>query len=430
MQVRLAWVASLVLLVSACAQMSSALGRDEGNAAQQTQEHPTDSALAGLDIVEGGYARFERASLRCDYRGCDNFPGRWFADSETPVYAEPRISAPVIDRLTVSEWVNAVRYEQHIQPRRGIVTRGGGGLEVGETLYLLGAEYDDEGGATMQLWRGGGLIVLYDGDEDYPEIRYDDAGAESIDWVYIEREDGRRNGWLRNPMMPGVEDRIDECPALDVSVPCRNLRSRTAPVSVSYPTPQPFRDCADCPSMVWIPGLSIAISQHEVTIGQWNACITDGGCPSSGSLLEGDARHPMVGISGGVDVYLEWLSVRTGHRYRWLTPEEWTEAAFPGGRQQNYYWGNEEPVCTRGARNGVAYGVCGLNGPLPVGSFQPNAYGLYDVLGNVSELVLVDSQSMRFLGGSWRSSEAALGGAVDQFSEARDEGGFRVARER
>lgn len=430
MHVRLALAAALVLLVSACAQISRASGRDDQDAAAQAQEHHTDPALAALDMVEGGYARFEQPSMGCNYRGCLNFPGRWFADSETIVYAEPRISAPVIDRLAIGEWVNAVRYEQHIQPRRGVVTRAGDGVEVGQVLYLLWAEYDDEGGGTMRFWRRGGPIDVSTGGEDSPEIRYEAAGAESIDWVYVEREDGRRNGWLRDPMMPGVENRIDECPVHDVSVPCRDLRSRAAPISASYPTPQPFRDCGDCPSMVWIPGLSIAISQHEVTIGQWNACITDGGCPSGGSLLEGDARHPVVSISGGADVYLEWLSQRTGHRYRWLSFEEWSVAAFPGGRQQNYYWGNDAPVCARGARNGVAYGACGLNGPLPVGSFQPNAFGLYDVLGNVSELVLEDSQSMRFLGGSWRSSESELGGAVYQFSEAQDTGGFRVARER
>lgn len=237
----------------------------------------------------------------------------------------------------------------------------------------------------------------------------------------------------------------DICPAYDISRPCQELRRRAPPVTATFPAPAPFRDCADCPSMVWIPEQTFAVSQYEVTFAQWTACVEDGGCrgyaPDNagwGGWMESEyADLPVFNVSWeNAQDYVRWLSQKAGHRYRLLTTSEWVIAAFPGGRQQNYYWGNETPSCDRGARNGVAYhDECWPEGPRRVGTFQPNAFGLYDMIGNVGEW-LEDAYApgdprRAIIGSSWRSDLPSLGGRGGARPHERgDDTGIRVARDR
>lgn len=249
---------------------------------------------------------------------------------------------------------------------------------------------------------------------------------------------------------PGVAAAEDpapvlECPGYDISPPCQALRRRAAPVPATYPAPEPFQDCPDCPSMVWIPGQTFAVSQYEVTFAQWRACLAGAGCDGHapdnegwGGWMEREyAQIPVMNVSWDhAQAYVRWLSARTGHRYRLLTTDEWVIAAFPGGRRQIYYWGNETPVCDRGARNGVAYhDECWPVGPRRVGSFQPNAYGLYDMIGNVGEWLedpYAPGDARRaIIGSSWRSDLPSLGGrGGGRPHERGDATGIRVARER
>ena len=97
--------------------------------------------------------------------------------------------------------------------------------------------------------------------------------------------------------------------------------------------------------------------------------------------------------------YVQWLSQETGARYRLLTEAEW-EYVARAGTQTARYWGMRESGQCRygngadaaarrefpdvdasnftGCSDGYVYNA-------PVGSFQPNAFGLYDMLGNVWE---------------------------------------------
>ena len=154
---------------------------------------------------------------------------------------------------------------------------------------------------------------------------------------------------------------------------------------------------------------------------------------------------------------------RTSDGYRLLTEAEWEWLARRAGRKADtiFPWG-DEPILPPKAGNVAdesAQGstpsyipkyVDGHAGLAPVGSFPPEASGLYDLTGNVSEWVhdyysiVADptpaSQSDPFgpaagrshvvKGSSWRSgSLTPLRAAYrDGLRESRDDVGFRIAR--
>jgi len=80
--------------------------------------------------------------------------------------------------------------------------------------------------------------------------------------------------------------------------------------------------------------------------------------------------------------YVAWLSQKTGKSYRLLSGAEY-EYATRAGTQTAYPWGN-----TIGTNNANCHS-CGsqwdAKQTAPVGSFPPNAFGLYDMVGNVRE---------------------------------------------
>lgn len=170
-----------------------------------------------------------------------------------------------------------------------------------------------------------------------------------------------------------------------------------------------FKDCPDCPEMVVLPAgefpmgseqskdeepvhkvtipKPFAASKYAVTFDNWDACVIAGGC----KLLPDDrnwgrGNRPVMNVSWE-DVtkqYLPWLSRVTHKTYRLLTEAEWEYAARAGGPGK-YPWG-EEIRSNRGNCDG-----CGSQWDkkqtAPVGSFEPNAFGLYDMHGNVWQWV-------------------------------------------
>ena len=138
--------------------------------------------------------------------------------------------------------------------------------------------------------------------------------------------------------------------------------------------------------------------QYEVTNAQYLQCIAAGVCKEleiSGFSNE-KTPNELVEQEEYADFPVMWVTWKKAKTYcewaggRLPTEAEWEMAARGGLEGMSYPWGNEEPVCDLGAVNGAHFNNCedtfGVD-TLPVGSFAPNGYGLYDMVGNIAEWV-------------------------------------------
>ncbi len=181
---------------------------------------------------------------------------------------------------------------------------------------------------------------------------------------------------------------------------------------------QSFKECAqDCPEMIVLPAGSytmgappsesrvpayvldipqhtvtlakaLAVSKYELTFADWDACVTGGGCNGykPGDEGWGRGQQPLVNVDWyDAQAYVAWLSRVTGKTYRLLSEAEY-EYAARAGTTTSYPWGDDIKL------GGQAMAVCDGCGSkwdsrqtAPVGSFQPNKFGLYDMAGNVWE---------------------------------------------
>jgi formylglycine-generating enzyme required for sulfatase activity len=251
------------------------------------------------------------------------------------------------------------------------------------------------------------------------------------------------------------------------------------PSSARAPAPgTTFRDCSKCPEMVVVPAgkfmmgqadgdedekpvhevviaKPFAVGKFEVTFDEYDACAADGGCvkfPHPDDEGWGRGRHPVINIPWeNIGGYLDWLSKKTGKHYRLLSEAEW-EYAARAGTTTNYAFGDR----IGHDQANFSFGVQGKGRTVEVGSYPPNAWGLYDMHGNVWEWVEdcyeksydidingkktpADGSAYTFLrcptrvarGGSWdyeaKDLRSALRYAVKPIYDLNDVG-FRVAR--
>jgi formylglycine-generating enzyme required for sulfatase activity len=176
-----------------------------------------------------------------------------------------------------------------------------------------------------------------------------------------------------------------------------------------------FKECAqDCPDMIVLPSGSFvmgaaenerqangyaaqipqhtvtiakvfAVSKYELTFADWDACVVGGGCNGYKPTDEwGRGRQPVIYVNwDDAKQYVAWLATVTGRPYRLLSEAEY-EYATRAGTTTAYPWGDDIKL------SGVAMADCDGCGskwdatqPAPVGSFPPNKFGLYDMVGNV-----------------------------------------------
>lgn len=112
-----------------------------------------------------------------------------------------------------------------------------------------------------------------------------------------------------------------------------------------------------------------------------------------------DDNHPVVNVTWNDAVAMAtWLSEKEGAKYRLPTEAEW-EYAARAGTQSRYHSGNDPQSLLKTANvfdghamknwpKWKAFALAGSDGfafTAPVGSFAPNAFGLFDMHGNVWE---------------------------------------------
>jgi formylglycine-generating enzyme required for sulfatase activity len=181
-------------------------------------------------------------------------------------------------------------------------------------------------------------------------------------------------------------------------------------------------------------------------------------------------RHPAVCVNwADAKAYVGWLTQTAGKTYRLLSEAEWEYVARAGGTLRHGFSGDAAAACrfANGADQAAklarlpannAYMSCSDGHPYtaPAGSYEANAFGLYDLLGNAWEWTedcfyddyaaapsdgsarpaadgaAAGSCAFRTVrGGGWFSAAESLRPAVRAKAAATsryDEIGFRVAR--
>lgn len=292
-------------------------------------------------------------------------------------------------------------------------------------------------------------------------------------------------------------------PTNDIDAPAEILRRSETGASLW--------DCAMCPEMVITPAGSytigsldaepgrardegprklitlayaLAVGRFEVTREEYEAFVAATGHPVSVGCLTDrmthgvweidtvstfrdpsmpqTGRHPVACVSWeDAQAYVAWLNTQTHGGYRLLTESEW-EFLARAGSTTVYPWGDDVNIgcafmngtdaTARATYADWSTATCddGALKTSPVGVYQPNAFGLYDMIGNLADWVQdcyvasyealasngaaqesASCAARTNRGGSWGSQPPYLRTA-DRFRKApghRDDSiGIRVAR--
>lgn len=209
-----------------------------------------------------------------------------------------------------------------------------------------------------------------------------------------------------------------------------------------------FKDCPNCPEMVVLPAgrflmgrtgsdkldvifatpqheviidRNFAVGKYEVTYEQFTVFVRETAgdslrkyrrdmswiCPGN-KHYGPSARHPVTCVDWqDTKDYVSWLAKKTGKPYRLLSEAEW-EYAARAGTTTVFWWGDDEnTVCTFAVAPG-----CSAEDSVVVGQYQPNPFGLHDMLGNALEWV-EDCWNFDFTGApgdgsAWTSGDCDL----------------------
>lgn len=171
---------------------------------------------------------------------------------------------------------------------------------------------------------------------------------------------------------------------------------------------------------------AFAAGRYEVTHAEYQTFVSETGYRPTNACVTWGGRDPVDGVNwldprigelprnqdpvvcvdwNDAKAYTLWLSGKTGQRYRLLSEAEW-EYAAKAGSTSTWPWGEDE---TQICQYGNVFDQSGLKEPksatndnaaaraarcddgyvhvAPAGQYRPNAFGLYDTIGNVWEWV-------------------------------------------
>ena len=271
------------------------------------------------------------------------------------------------------------------------------GLPVGVAIAADAAGATDEAGAADE---SGAIELAIAADQLDPDKVADSADQPAVAANDLDTVD---QGDVPPQSLAAHQPQSDQDPQSEQEVLSANARY--------------FRDCDDCPEMVEVPGgvfsmgtpvsepvrdaaelaprdismnARYALGAREVTYAQWDACVAAGACNKAAATDPGWGRgaRPVVNISwDDAQDYVRWLSAKSGQTYRLPTETEW-EYAARAGTTTPFSFGYAVTSDLANFNGTYKYG-----GPVsayrrrttPVGSFSANAFGLFDMHGNVWE---------------------------------------------
>ena len=205
---------------------------------------------------------------------------------------------------------------------------------------------------------------------------------------------------------------------------------------------QSFSDCDQCPEMVLLPSgaarigsndgdaderpvrelkvASFSIGKFEVTRGQFDAFVREAKYNAGdtcwtfeeGKSLDRhrswlnpgfaqNSNHPVVCVNWkDAQAYVKWLRDKTGKPYRLPSEVEWEYVARAGSISSRYWGDDADQACSNAnvmdahakkSLSGVTWQShdCndGVTATSSAGYFKPNAFGIYDMIGNAAEWV-------------------------------------------
>lgn len=253
-----------------------------------------------------------------------------------------------------------------------------------------------------------------------------------------------------------------------VAVPPGRFQMGSAPAEVGHMSSE--APCHEVQISYWL-----AISRSTLSFDDWYPFAQETGRAMPDDAGWGRGQRPVINVSWqDAQAYLAWLNERAGldaadpGRYRLLSEAEWEyacrageEQAFVGGcppstdianYNGSFVWPTGRELSLRERLIGWLRGrAVWLERTVPVMSFQANAWGLYNMRGNVWEWVQDGWRSdyraasadggaaaatvgadLRVLrGGSWRSGPESLRAAQRYSMDAAlcaCDVGFRIAR--
>jgi formylglycine-generating enzyme required for sulfatase activity len=201
---------------------------------------------------------------------------------------------------------------------------------------------------------------------------------------------------------------------------------------------------------------------HEITYGNFRAFVkaTAYNTPGAGRPWENPGRwvpqddDPVVNVSwDDADAFCKWLSRKEDRTYRLPTEAEW-EYACRAGTVTAFHYGNSLSAQQANFNGQAPYKAPPgpfRNRGVKVGSFAPNAFGLYDMHGNVWEWCLdrydpayyrnspvddplgppVGTTHPLRSGGYWRTASDCRAANREAYAASArfDNTGFRIVRE-
>jgi formylglycine-generating enzyme required for sulfatase activity len=145
------------------------------------------------------------------------------------------------------------------------------------------------------------------------------------------------------------------------------------------PAEEPDRRDHEGPQRKVVIAQPFELGKFEVTFAEWDVCLAEGACKNNPSANGwGRGRRPVIFVSWqDAQQYLTWLSRKMNKQYRLPTEAEWEYAARAGSAAPYAFGDTITKAQAQYATDRTA----------EVGSFKPNAFGLYDMHGNVWEWV-------------------------------------------